>query len=226
MAEASRRVGDITRPTWILAHEQTRGRGRRGRVWANPKGNLAATLIYRPNVPPAEAAKRSFVMANALYSALADFVPDYKLAVKWPNDVLLAGGKIAGILLESSGQGGQVDWLSIGVGVNLSNTPENVHDSAFPPVALSSETDAPDAETFLTHLAATFAAREARMVKHGFDGIRTEWLRHAARKGEVITARTTQEDIAGIFDDVDDDGNLILITARGTRVIPAADIFF
>lgn len=226
MTEASRRISDLSRPTWIMAHQQTAGRGRRGRNWVNPNGNLAATLIYRPDASPADAAKRSFVMAIALFEALNQFVPAYKLALKWPNDVLLAGGKVAGILLESTGNGGSVDWLSIGVGVNLTSHPEQIHDAAFAPVALSSETEAPDAETFLTHLAAAFVTQEARMARHGFDGIRTQWLKYAARLGEVITARTTQDDIAGIFDSVDEDGNLILTTARGTKVIPAADVFF
>ncbi len=119
MAEAARRAPDIARPTWIMAKHQTAARGRRGRAWVVPEGNLSATLIFRPEATPAEAAKRSFLAANALYQALSIYVSADKLALKWPNDVLLYGGKVAGILLESAGRGPFVDWLSIGIGVNL-----------------------------------------------------------------------------------------------------------
>lgn len=227
MTEAARRAPDITRPTWIMAKHQTAARGRRGRAWIVPEGNLNATLIFRPEATPAEAAKRSFLAANALYQALSIYVSADKLALKWPNDVLLSGGKVAGILLESSGSGPFVNWLSIGIGVNLKYKPEGVEGAAFAPTSLAAAGgDVVSPKDFLATLADAYATQEAKLMRLGFDRIRDEWLSKAARLGEVITARTGREDVTGIFDSIDRDGNLVLITGTGPRAIPAADIFF
>lgn len=227
MAEAARRAVLIDRPTWIMARRQTAARGRRGRSWVHPAGNLAATLIYKPEATAAEAARRSFLAANALFEALAIYIDRTHLALKWPNDVLLDGGKVAGILLESAGRGPFVDWLSVGVGVNLVTAPVGVAQAAFPPVCLldkGGESVAP--EVFLTTLASAYATQESKLQKLGFKRIREDWLRHAARLGEVITARTAKGDISGTFDSVDMEGNLVLITGAGPKAIPAADVFF
>jgi BirA family biotin operon repressor/biotin-[acetyl-CoA-carboxylase] ligase len=173
-----------------------------------------------------QAALRSFVVANALYEALALYVDRDRLALKWPNDVLLSGGKVAGILLESSGSGQGLDWLSIGIGVNLAHVPDAVTDAAFAPVALSAFADPPSPEVFLTALADRFAAEEAVFQRFGFGVTRDNWLRRAARLGEVITARTTREDISGSFEGIDEDGGLVLRTAKGARNIAAADVYF
>lgn len=227
MAEAARQARHIERPTWIMAKMQTAARGRRGRQWIVPEGNLNATLIFRPEATAAEAAKRSFLAANALYQALAIYVSADKLSLKWPNDVLLSGGKVAGILLESSGQGPFVDWLSIGIGVNLKHIPEGVQDASFAPTSLADaggEDVSP--KDFLSTLADAYATQEAKLLRLGFGRIRDDWMSHAARLGEVITARTAREEITGIFDSIDRDGNLVLITGTGPRAIPAADVFF
>lgn len=225
MAEAARIAPDLDRPTWIIAHQQTAARGRRGRVWQQPPGNLAATFVYRPWSTPRDAAKRSFMAANALFEALALFTDRTHLQLKWPNDVLLNGGKVAGILLESAGRGALVDWLSIGFGVNLIAAPSSGGD--FKPVSLTGEGGRfVSPRDFLSVLASNFATQEAKFATLGFARIREDWLRHAARIGEEITARTSQGVLRGIFDTVDLDGNLILITATGPQVIPAADVHF
>ena len=227
MAEAARRAPQIDRPTWIMAKTQTAARGRRGRTWVVPAGNLNATLIFRPEATAMEAAKRSFLAANALFQALSIYVPAEKLALKWPNDVLLSGGKVAGILLESSGQGPFVDWLSIGIGVNLRHRPEGVKDASFAPTSLSDAgADNVDPLEFLGTLADAYATQEAKLLRLGFDRTREDFMHKAARLGEVITARTGREDVTGIFDSIDHDGNLVLITGTGPRAISAADVFF
>ncbi len=225
-AEAARIAATLDRPTWIMARRQTAGRGRRGRKWEMPPGNFAATLVMRPGGQPAWAALRSFLAANALYATLSMYVRDASLAHKWPNDVLLNGGKVAGILLESTGKGGLVDWLSIGIGVNLAAKPDTPGDALFPPVCLADHGEAVDPETFLTVLAGHYATEESILDRLGFDAIREDWLQHAAKLGEIITARTGKEEITGLFDTVDSSGNLILITGSGRRVIPAADVYF
>ena len=121
MLEAARRLPDLRGPTWILALRQTAGRGRRGRAWTDPAGNFAATLVMRLDEPPARLALRSFVAALALHDALAAATGlPQGFALKWPNDVLLNGGKLSGILLESPGAG----VLALGIGVNLRHAPE------------------------------------------------------------------------------------------------------
>lgn len=226
MAEAARLAPQLKRPTWIMARHQTAARGRQGRAWHNPEGNLAATLLMRPLGGPADAALRSFMAANALFEALALHVDRTKLAVKWPNDVLLSGGKVAGILLESMGTSQGLDWLAIGVGVNLAAVPDGVQDASFPPTALSEHGELVRPEAFLDALAANFATEEAIFAELGFAKIRENWLKRAARLGEVITARTSREEITGTFESIDEAGNLILRTPKGAQVIAAADVYF
>ncbi|MFT4782375.1 MAG: BirA family biotin operon repressor/biotin-[acetyl-CoA-carboxylase] ligase [Paracoccaceae bacterium] len=229
MAEARRRLGEISCPTWILALSQSSARGRRGRAWAHPPGNFAATLVMRPRADPMLAALRSFVASLALYDTLRGYAPDASIALKWPNDVLLKGGKVAGILLESAGQGGDVDWLSIGIGVNLlvAPAPETVEHDALRPVCLLSQGGARvSPEVFLTSLARAFAIYETQFQTFGFDPIRRAWLSHAARLGDVITARTGQDAFTGTFETLDGQGNLVLRTPEGVRAIAAAEIYF
>ena len=227
MAEAARRAGTLDRPTWIMARHQTAARGRRGKVWSNPSGNFAATFVMKPGGSPARAALRSFSAANALFEALAMKVDRDKLAVKWPNDVLLSGGKVAGILLESTGRGGAIEWLSIGFGVNLATVPTDIGRTDFPPVSLAGEGgEAVDQDEFLSLLASNFATEERLFQELGFAHIREKWLGRAARLGEVITARTATGEVTGQFETVDEAGHLVLMTPEGRVTIPAADVYF
>ena len=226
MAEARRRAAAIERPTWIMAHRQSDAKGRRGRTWLGGDGNLAATLVFRPGCTPAMAASRSFMAATALLESLALFIDRDNLAVKWPNDVLLSGGKVAGILLESATVGRFVDWLSVGVGVNLAKAPDN-YASEFKPVCLRGEGGEDVApEDFLRVLAGHFATQEAKLEAMGFARIREDWLSNAARLGEVITARTARGEITGVFHTVDPLGNLVLMVEGREVLIPAADVYF
>jgi BirA family biotin operon repressor/biotin-[acetyl-CoA-carboxylase] ligase len=228
--EAARIAPTLSGPEWIMAHQQTKARGRRGRAWANPPGNLAATLVLRPGGGPAQAALRSFVAALALYDAcVAVTGRSDGLALKWPNDVLLNGGKLAGILLESVGQGGDVAYLAIGIGVNLRTAPDPalLEPGALRPVSLLSETGADvEPDVFLNELAAAFAHYEGHFVTYGFEPIRAAWLARAARLGETITARSATTETTGRFETVDGQGNLVLMTPTGRVAIAAADIHF
>lgn len=228
--EARRIAPELAGPEWILAHHQTQARGRRGRAWVNPAGNFAATLVLRPLEPPGVAALRSFIAALALRDALETICGDkVQIGLKWPNDVLFNGGKVAGILLESIGQGTQTTHLSIGIGVNLVASPEVsvVEAGAQRPVAVLPETGIEiSPEAFLTQLARAYAVYETQFQTFGFAPIRTKWLSHAARLGEPITARTARETWTGTFADVDKDGQLVLETPKGRVCIPAADVYF
>jgi BirA family biotin operon repressor/biotin-[acetyl-CoA-carboxylase] ligase len=141
----------------------------------------------------------------------------------------LNGGKLSGILLESAGGGQGVAYLSIGIGVNLVETPmkEWLEPGAVWPVSLLSETGMQiSPEMFLTALAGAYARFESQFTTYGFEPIRTAWRARAARLGEVITARTTHSETEGTFETVDAEGNLVLNSAKGRVNIPAADIFF
>lgn len=229
-AEGARIAASLAGPTWILALRQTAGRGRRGRPWADPGGNFTATLVMRPQGGAAEAALRSFVAALALHDALvtATARPE-ALALKWPNDVLLNGGKVAGILLESGGQGGRMSPLCIGIGVNLAAAPDpaQLEPGAVAPTSVLSATGARmSPEEFLDLLAPAFAAWEDKLTTYGFDPLRSAFLNRAARRGEVVTARTGRETLTGTFADIDRTGALVLRTAKGPVAVAAADIYF
>jgi len=222
-AEALRRAPGLDAPLWIMALRQTGGRGRRGRAWVDPAGNFAATLALPLSESPARMALRSFTAALALHQALETLChlgPALKL--KWPNDVLLDGGKLSGILLES-GEG----VLAIGIGVNLMQAPPADPEAAFAPISLregAGHVVAP--ERLLDALAPAFAHWEGLFRAHGFAPLRAAFLERAARLGEVITARTGTEAVTGRFETIDETGALILTTAQGPRAIAAADIHF
>lgn len=225
-AEAARILPELAGPEWICALSQTAARGRRGRAWTAPVGNFAATLVMRPTEAPEVVALRSFVASLALWDAFAALTgAEAALGLKWPNDVLLNGGKVAGILLEGLAGGG----LAIGIGVNLLAAPsaEQVEAGAVRPVSLLEETGMRiSPEQLLDALAAAWAVREHAFVTYGFAPIREAWLARAARLGEVITARTAKDTHTGTFETVDASGQLVLNTAQGRVMIAAADVFF
>ncbi len=230
MAQARRIAPTMTAPTWICALRQTAAKGRRGRAWVNPEGNFSATLAMRPTGGPADAALRSFVAALALFDTFVALTGRAEaLSLKWPNDVLLNGGKVAGILLESSGGGPAGSVLSIGIGINLVTAPiaAEVETRALRPVSLLSETGVSlTAEEVLNQLATDFARYEAQFATYGFPPIRAAWLDRAARLGQVITARTGTSETTGTFETVDEQGQIVIKTAKGRVAIPAADVFF
>ncbi|MCH8465184.1 MAG: biotin--[acetyl-CoA-carboxylase] ligase [Roseinatronobacter sp.] len=226
-AEAARLAPPLSAPHWILALRQTKGRGRRGREWHDPEDNFAATYICQPGGPADQVALRSFVAALALHEALVTVTgrPE-AFALKWPNDVLLNGGKLAGILLESVGQGAQLGHLAIGIGVNLRHAPV-AEAGAMAPVSLMGETGlALSPEEFLDILAPAFARWDGQFATYGFAPIRAAWMERAARLGQGIVARLVQESHEGIFEGIDETGALILRTSQGRRRIAAADVFF
>lgn len=229
-AEASRLAPHVAGPVWILAHEQTAGRGRRARAWSSPRGNFYATLLLHPVEPPEQVALRSFAAALALRDAFVALTGlPQSFALKWPNDVLLNGGKVAGILLESAGGRAGVAHLAIGIGVNLISAPDpaSVEVGAVPPVSVLSETGLRiTPEAFLDALAPAYDRWEQVFTTQGFAPLREAWLSHAARLGETIRARTGTETREGVFQTIDATGALILRQTAGPVAIPAAEVFF
>lgn len=216
-------------PLWILAREQTAGRARRGRSWTCEPGNLFVTLLSRPEFEPRRAALLSFAASLAVAELVETLTPAAEITLKWPNDVLVNGRKVAGILLESAGAAGRLDWLSIGIGVNLVGAPGDleIRPGGTAPVSLV-EAGAPPTtpEAALDHLAPAMERWLSTFEAEGFAPIRRAWLARAAHLGQRIGAGLPNETLEGIFEAVDDDGNLVLNTASGQRRIAAAEIFF
>ena len=224
------RLAASSGPAWFLALEQTAGKGRRARAWTSPRGNFHATLLIHPPGPAAQVALRSFVAAVALREALVTLTGlPAAFSLKWPNDVLLNGGKVAGILLESLASATGVAHLAIGIGVNLIAAPDQalLDPGALPAVNLRAETGVLiSPERLLDHLATTYAHWESVFTSQGFAPLRTAWLSHATHLGETIRARTGTQSREGVFETIDPSGNLILTTSQGRVAIAAAEVFF
>ena len=229
-AHALRLAPTLSGPAWFVALEQSAGRGRRARPWSSPRGNFHGTLVLRPTEAAGVVALRSFAAALALRDALSGLTGfDSALTLKWPNDVLLNGGKVAGILLESMAAGAGVSHLAIGIGVNLIAAPDQslLEAGSLPAVTVLEETGLRvTPEAFVDLLAPAYAHWEDVFVTQGFAPLRQEWLTHAARLGEVIRARTGATSREGRFETVDATGALILGMADGLVAIPAAEVFF
>ena len=210
--------------TIVWAGEQTAGRGRRGRVWASPPGNLYLSLILRPQAPAAQAAQLGFVAALALGGALGELSgPRIGLRCKWPNDLLANGRKLAGILLESeTSASGEVDFVVLGLGANLASAPAGTE---YPATSLAAEgTEASPAaaiEVFVRH----FDRWHHRWRREGFASVRKAWLARAAGLGEEIRVRLERVTLTGRFRDLDEDGTLLLDTSDGRRRITAGEVF-
>ncbi|GAA0665924.1 BirA family biotin operon repressor/biotin-[acetyl-CoA-carboxylase] ligase [Sphingomonas insulae] len=202
---------------WLRADRQTAGRGRQGRAWSSPPGNLSASTLVRlrPSDPPA--ATLALAAAVALHEAVGVFGVTAQL--KWPNDVLVTGAKLSGILLERSG-----DAVIVGIGVNLAHHPD-LPDRPTTSLAAHGAPVAP--EVFVDVLAEAFARWLARWRGEGIAAVRAAWLAAAHPIGTALTARMPDGSAHdGLFDGLDRDGALILRLAGGERhVIHAADVF-
>jgi BirA family biotin operon repressor/biotin-[acetyl-CoA-carboxylase] ligase len=230
-AEARRRAEDgAPDGTVVWATQQTQGRGRRGRAWASPPGNLYISLLLRPATDLARASQLGFAGALALVEALGPLLPtDAAPRVKWPNDVLVNDRKVAGLLLESvlDGQGG-LRALVLGIGVNVASAPV-AGEPRFPATSLCAE-GAPETlrpADLLAGFAPRFAAWTARWREQGFPALRTAWLRQARGVGEPIEVRLPESTRHGTFRDLDETGALLLDTGTGPpERIHVGDVFF
>ena len=214
--------------TVVWTKRQTAGRGRQGRQWQSPQGNLYCSILVRPEMPAGAAAQLSFVAALALGQGLSDLLPGgVDMRYKWPNDLLLDGRKAAGILLESSGAAdGGLDWLVIGAGLNVAHYPEIT--DGYPATSLREAGATPVAlQDILGRFIAGFAHWRARWQNEGLTAVRAAWLERAARLGEDIAVRLPDGPLNGRFSGLDEGGALLLDLPDGSRrTITAGDVFF
>lgn len=215
--EATRLADDgAPEGTVVWAREQTGGRGRRGRNWASPVGNLYSTTILRPACAAPRAVELGFVAALAV----GDLVPAGRtVRLKWPNDVLVDGGKVAGILLESAiGQDGLAEHVVAGIGVNVSFAPQ-LPEMRYPGAALGGTVEAA-----LEGLTRALAARMAQWRRDGFEAVRGEWLAKAGPLGAEVDVRLGEGLVRGRFAGLDREGALLLDTEAGPRRIVSGEL--
>lgn len=214
--------------TLVWAQTQTFGRGRRGRHWVSPPGNLYCSLVLRPEVPAARGAELGFVAALAIYDAIASVAPPgLQVLTKWPNDVLVHDRKVAGILLESeSANDGMPAWIVLGVGINVATYPEKTE---IPATSLTAEgCKDVSASTMLEGFARHFLVWAGRWCDDGFRPILEAYRWRLKGLNEPVSVRLERETISGIFDSLDADGAMVVRfePASGTRRITAGDVFF
>jgi BirA family biotin operon repressor/biotin-[acetyl-CoA-carboxylase] ligase len=212
-------------PLWITADRQTAGRGRRGRGWVSEPGNLHASLLLSDPAPPAQWPQLSFVAALAVHDAVVEIAAALKprLAIKWPNDLLFAGKKFAGVLIEGEG-GEERGAVAVGIGVNCVSHPSGTH---HPATDLAAAGAVVSAETLLGALSAKMLGRLAQWNSgQGFATVRADWLSRAAGRGEEVRVRLADRGLVGQFETLDEAGSLVLRLPDGkAETIAAGDVF-
>ena len=208
----------------IQALRQSAGRGRQGRGWDSPAGNLYISVLLRPAVPLREAPQWSFVAAVALAGTIKTLLPEAaKLTLKWPNDLLLDGAKAAGILVETGVVPSQaLDWICIGMGVNIATKP-SLPDRA---TACLAEflPDPPAPEVLAARLLQNLAHWHDLRLAQGFAPIRDAWLRHAPAMGAPVSVKRDGALIEGSFAGLSPEGGLLLAKGREVQLILAGEV--
>src|SRR5580693_9169469 len=208
-------------PLWIAAERQSAGRGRRGRSWVSVPGNLHASLLLTDPGPAEHWPQLSFVAALAVHDAVVECAAEIRpmLELKWPNDLLLAGAKFAGILIEGEGRE-EEGAVAVGIGVNCTTHPAQ---TAYPATDLAAGGASVGAAVLFAALSVKMPGRLAQWnAGNGFATIRADWLARAAGLGENIRVGLADRELAGRFEGLDDDGCLVLIAADGAKAVVAA----
>jgi BirA family biotin operon repressor/biotin-[acetyl-CoA-carboxylase] ligase len=209
-------------PLWISAERQTAGRGRRGKIWVSPPGNLYATLLLVEPCAAALAPQLSFVAGLAIHDAVARTAAGIaaSLKLKWPNDLLLFGKKLAGLLIESDSRPFAV---AIGIGINCASHPD---ETSYPATDLRSERCAIAPLDLLSTVAAAISRRlDQWQAGADFASIRADWLARVAGLGAPIKVRLPERQLDGVFEGIDESGRLLLATGASTQTIAAGEVF-
>jgi BirA family transcriptional regulator, biotin operon repressor / biotin---[acetyl-CoA-carboxylase] ligase len=239
-AEGLLRAGaGILRPLWIVTAHQTAGHGRRGRAWETGRGNLAASLVIPDIEDRPVAAGLGFVAGLALNAAITAVAPRVsartaldgyeapgnRLALKWPNDVLLDGAKLAGVLVEVQALEGAGLTAVIGIGVNVAAAPV---DTPYPATSLAQLGSTATAADLFAALSDAWVGFHAIWNGgRGLPDIRRLWLEQAAGIGAPVAIRHGDDVIRGTFETLDDEGRLVVLTDAGSRrLIAAGEVHF
>jgi BirA family biotin operon repressor/biotin-[acetyl-CoA-carboxylase] ligase len=203
----------------VLARRQSAGRGRDGRRWESPEGNLCVSLLLRPDAPAVEAPRWALVGGVALAEALSLFLPDPEaIRLKWPNDLLLGGAKLAGMLCEGSARDGRIEWVVLGLGANLAVAPA-LGDRATTCIAAhaAASAAAPEPEAVAVALIRAVEGWRRRLAAEGIAPLLQAWQRRGPLPGARLTVRTGAGETTGLYRGLDRDGALLLQTPGGTR---------
>ena len=212
-------------PFWVCAERQTAGRGRGDRCWHSPSGNLHATHLVVLDVSPSVLGQLAFVAVLALHDAVASAAPLLapRLGVKWPNDLLIDGAKLAGMLLEVRPAPAGGHRIALGIGVNCTLAPRT---GLYPTTSLLARGASVPPAMLLSHLTVTMAQRFGQWdIGAGFPDIRHDWLQRCVGLGEPIAVRLPGRERRGRFADLDERGHLLLSTPAGLETIHAGDVF-
>ena len=211
----------------IWSKSQAKGKGRLGRKWVSPIGNLYLSLLLRPKYDVTTSSQISFVVAVAVGEMIAKFAhSQVAISYKWPNDILLNDKKIAGILLESSIKmhNGFLDWLVVGIGLNVVSSPEQM---PYPTSSLQEQNIEIDLNKIVDELMKSFSYWYSLWQNQGFDIIRTKWLERGKALGEVITVSVGKDRISGVFEDITLDGCIKLILPGGQACfVSSGEVFY
>lgn len=203
----------------VTAKAQNNGRGRRGRSWVGLDGNLFMSMALE--VPLHELGQVIFVVTLAMLNSIKKLAPELDVKLKWPNDVLVNGCKISGILLEKASG----DYLVIGIGVNITAYPE-IKDIIYKTTSLKQAGCETDRITFLKTYLLEFDKGLSLWRRDGFSSVREQWLSSAVNLGGKIRVNGEKESKEGIFEGVDNNGALLLNRNGNIEKIYAGDIFF
>ena len=203
--------------TVVHADEQKSGRGRLARTWFSPPGNLYLSVLLRMDVPPARCAELSFVAAVSVADAVAQLLPrQAEIVVKWPNDVLVGGGKISGVLLE------QVDGVVVvGIGLNVLIAPST---AGYKTATIAASGGIASVDGARGLLLAAFGQHLTTWQEQGFAPIRAAWLARSYPIGAKLRVGVQGRTVEGAFAGLDVDGALLLDTPDGQRRIVAGDV--
>ncbi len=222
LAEGGAEHGEV-----VIAEAQTAGRGRRGRTWVSPaRKNLYFSVVLRPDLPPARAPELTLVASVALCDALRQ--AGVQAGIKWPNDLLASGKKIGGVLTELAAEPDRVHWVVIGAGVNVNARPEDFPEelrAEATSVLIERGQPAPRA----LFAAACFTALEDWIDRHaeaGFGAVRDAWRERSVTLGREVVVKTDGREIAGVAEDIDDAGALLVRTRAGMERVLAGDVSF
>jgi BirA family transcriptional regulator, biotin operon repressor / biotin---[acetyl-CoA-carboxylase] ligase len=206
----------------IWAQEQTAGKGRQGRQWISESGNLFCSLLLQPRALASSLPQLSFVTSLALFKALESVIsPEHTLTLKWPNDLLLDGKKLGGILLETlPDTDSDARWVIIGVGVNVEHHPQATRYPATSLKAMGIEIIS--AKIVLSRFLNCFEPVYTEWLEHGFEVIRRQWLEYAAFYQQPVTLSLPDIAYHGIFSGVDKEGHLLLRDESGQETAYAA----
>ncbi len=205
----------------VQAYQQTKGRGRFGNSWSSPKGNLYISILLKPDCPYDQIGQLAFVAATSIASYLQQTFDsdDVNVAVKWPNDILVNGNKIGGILIETNSLNpSRVDQVIVGIGLNVFAQQADY-------IKMDDFTDRlGNLDAVRDDLLQSFGEHYTKWREMGFSDILREWKKYAVGIGEKVGVRLSNEHFYGIFVDVDDTGNLILDQDGDRRLISAGEI--